>query len=188
ALFWTMTPRGREGWRRYVALHAPDVARPELRFLCPTLKPLSLAAGADVNQALLGDWDGSIYSCDLSEPAAIPVRLARQSDGGVIALASSLDARYLISQSAFHSYGWDLATHRQLWRRDNVAPYCFSIRPHSARAILGTLDVDLIEIDLASVKTLRTIARCHSQVLIMTLSIGGQHAAFFSANVVLLLI
>jgi WD40 repeat protein len=182
ALFWSMPPRGREGWQRHVALQSSDAARPDLQFLCPTLRPLSLAAGADADHVLVGGWDGNIYSCDLNQPHALPRHLVRQPDSGVVALACSPDGRYLLSQSAFHAYGWDLATGRQLWRRSDVASYCFAIRPDSARAILGTLDGELIEIDFAKGQPLRTLARCDGHMLVATLSPGGEQLAIMLAN------
>lgn len=188
ALFWTMMRTDRRGWSHHVALHSPDAARPSLRLLDSTIHPLAMAPAADADHVLLGDWDGTIYLLDLNDPASAYDRMARQADGGVIALASSPDGQYLVSQSPFHIYGWDLTTRRLTWRLDNAAPYCFAIRPDSTAAIVGTRDGEIVEIDLSSGRTLRTLAHCYGPAFAIAITPDGKQLAILQSSGGLLLV
>ena len=134
-LFWSIPLSGAPGWHHHLAVEPPTGPQVVRSFAPSTMQPLSLASGADSDHVLVGNWDGSIYSLDLRQPDNKPDRIGCQSDGGVIALASSPDGKYVLSQNAFHLYGWDVASKRQAWRRDDLLDLlCRAARcPHRDR-------------------------------------------------------
>jgi WD40 repeat protein len=188
SLFWSIGTTGSPGWRHHLAIHPLNASRPDLVFPCPLFNPLALAAGPDADHALVGNWDGTIYSLDLRRPNVEPTPIGRQSDGGVIALACSAAGRCVVSQSAFQLYAWDLSSHSQRWRRDDVAAYCFVLRPDSAFAFVSTLRGELIEIDLRDGRTVRTLARYERPALAAALNADGSQLAILRADGSLLLL
>jgi WD40 repeat protein len=177
SLFRAMDTTGTRGCRRHVAIHGLDVSPLEIVFPCPLLNPFALAPGPDADHALVGNCDGTIYLLDLRHPTAEPIQIGRQSDGGVIDLACFADGRFVVSLGSFHLYVWDLATHSQRWRREDVAANSFSLHPDSNSAILSTRQGELIEIDLANGRTVRTLARYRFPALATALSPDGRQLA-----------
>jgi WD40 repeat protein len=188
SLYWTIGKTGLPGWRHRLAVHAPQGCKRQNPRPWPELNPLALAHDSRADHILVGDWDGRIYSLDTQHAKAKAECIGRHADGGAIALASSPDGRYVISQSAFHLYGWDREDKRECWRLPDVAAYCFAIRPDSSTAIVGTLGGDLLEIDLPSGRTLRTITRLEGFALSVTLSHDGNQLAVLRSSGDLLLL
>ena len=91
---------------------------------------------------------GLLAAIDLRLPDAEPACIARQPDGAVVALAASTDGQCVLSQSAFYLHAWDSSTRGERWRRSDVAPYCFALRPDDLAVIIGTSQGDLSLSDL----------------------------------------
>ena len=188
SLYWTIDKTGLPGWRHRLALHTPQSNGRETPHAWTDLNPLALAKDVEADHILVGDWGGRIYALDTRRPNTKPQYIGRHADGGVIALASSADGSYLLSQSAFHLYAWDRAAKRECWRLPDVGAYCFAMRPDSDTAIIGTLHGDLLEVDLPSGRTLRTIASLEGFALSLTLSPDGNQLAVLRSSGDLLLL
>jgi WD40 repeat protein len=182
SLFWSIARFGKPGWQHYLAAHSPSDPSQSPVFLCPQLQPLSLAKGIDADHALIGNWDGSIYSIDVRKPTLPPECIGRQPDGAAIALAAAANGQYVLSQSAFSLHAWDAATQTRRWQRSDVAPYCFSPRPDRAAVIVGTNRGELLEVDLYTGRTLRSLARLERPLLLISLSADGMKLAALLAN------
>lgn len=188
SLFWTIPQISRQGRQHHLAIYSPGATQPAPAFPWRELKPQSLANGPDADHILVGNWDGAIYSLNVTRLSDEPTCIGRQASGGVIALASSADGRFVVSQSGFGLYAWDVSTHSERWRRDDVAPYCFALRCDSRTAILGNLDSQLIEIDLESGRTLKMLTCFDRQILAISLSADGSALAVLRADGRLLLL
>jgi WD40 repeat protein len=182
SLFWSIARFGKPGWQHHLAVHAPSDSSKPLAFPCRQLQPLSLAKGPDADHAIVGNWDGSIYSIDLRLPDVEPACIARQPDGAVVALAASTDGQCVLSQSAFYLHAWDPATRSERWRRSDVAAYCFALRPDDSAVVIGTSQGDLLEVDLLTGRTRRSIAKFHRPLLAISLSADGAKLAALQAN------
>ena len=182
SLFWTIERNGMLGWQHHVAIHPPDNAAPSIMRAMANLKPLALANGPDADHALVGDWDGSIYTLDVQRDDTELVRLGQQTDGAVVALSSSPDGQWVLSQGAFHLHAWNVHTQSEQWRRADVSPYCFALRPDSSAAIIGNSRGELIEIDLESGQTLRTLGLVGDALLVIGLSTDGDKLAVLRAD------
>jgi WD40 repeat protein len=179
---WSIARCGLPGWRHHLAVHSPSDTSEAPVFPCPQLQPLSLAKGLDADHALVGNWDGAIYSIDTREPTREPVCVGRQPDGAVVALAAAADGQCVLSQSAFYLHAWNPATGTQRWRRADVAPYCFVPRPDTSAVIIGTSQGELLEVDLDTGRTLRSLARLNRPLLTVSLSDDGSKLAVLLAN------
>jgi WD40 repeat protein len=170
SLYWNIPLTANPGWKHHIAVHPPDELPARVPLPHATFTPLSLAKGADVDHILLGGWQGTICSLDLRQPKAPPAVISRQPDGGVVALAWSERAQCVLSQSAFHLYGWDAVTKTERWRRANIAPYCFATRPDAPSVIVSSVTGELLEIDLYGGHTLRTLVRFERPALAVSIS------------------
>jgi WD40 repeat protein len=182
SIYWSISRFGRPGWQHHLAVHLPSDSSKSLAYPCRDLRPLSLAKGPDADHALVGNWDGSIHSIDLRLPDAEPACIARQPDGAVVALAVSADGQNVLSQSAFNLHAWNSATSGVRWRRSDVAPYCFALRPDNSAVIIGTSQGELLEVDLPTGRTRRSIAKFHRPLLAISLSADGSKLAALQAN------
>jgi WD40 repeat protein len=182
SLYWTIERTGTPGWKHRLSVRSADRPQSNISFPNSEMKPLSLAKGPDSDHALVGDWDGGIYSLDLRCEQPEPVHVGQHADGGVVALASSADGQWILSQGAFQLHAWNVQDQRELWQSGEVAPYCFVIRPDSTAAIIGSSRGDLIEIDMATGESLRTLARLDSQLLTIGISDLGDKLAVLKAN------
>jgi WD40 repeat protein len=182
SLFWAMSTTGTTGRRHHVAIHGLDASPAKFVFLYSVLNPLALTSGPDADHALVGNFDGTIYLLDLRHPTAEPIQIGRQPDGGVLELACSADGRCVVSQHAHHLYAWDLSTRSLRWRRGDIAASSFVLRPDSDRIILSTRHDELIEIDLADGRTLRTLDHFHLTPFATALSPDGRQLAILFTN------
>ncbi len=182
SVFWSIARFGLPGWRHHLAVHSRSDSSQPAAFPCRTLQPLSLAKGLDADHALVGNWDGSIYSIEPLQPTLEPVCIARQPNGPVVALAASANGECVLSQSAFYLHAWNAATREQRWRRPDVAPFCFVVRPDDSAMIIGTSQGELLEVDLHTGRTLKSLARFQSPLLSISLSQDGGKLAALLAN------
>jgi WD40 repeat protein len=182
SVYWSIARFGMPGWQHHLAVHSTNDSSKRLAFPCRQLRPLSLARGPDADHALVGNWDGSIYSIDLRRTDAEPACIARQPDGAVVALAASADGQCVLSQSAFYLHAWDPATRSERWRRTDVAPYCFALRPDNSAVVISTSQGELLEVDLQTGRTRRSIAKFHRPLLAISLSADGAKLAALQAN------
>jgi len=182
SVFWSIARFGMPGWQHHLAVHPTHDSSKPLAFPCRQLRPLSLAKGPGADHALVGNWDGSIYSIDLRLPDAEPACIARQPDGAVVALAASADGQSVLSQSAFYLHAWDPATRSERWRRTDVAPYCFALRSDNSAVVISTSQGELLDVDLQTGRTRRSIAKFHRPLLAISLSADGSKLAALQAN------
>jgi WD40 repeat protein len=181
-LFWSIPESGQPGWQHHLAIENPGTP-PNIQCLdSPVVHPLSIASGPDPNHVLIGNWNGTIFSLDLHKPSATPNFIGRQSDGGVVTLACSHDGKSLISKSAFQLYGWDLAGQKLRWHRGDILTSCFAIRPDVATAIVGCMNGELIEVNLADGHTTGLLASLPATVNAASLSSDGSRLAVILAN------
>jgi WD40 repeat protein len=99
-----------------------------------------------------------------------------------VALATSADGKWVLSQGAFHLHAWNVQTQSEQWRRDDVSPYCFAVRPNAPAAIIGNSRGELIEIDLESGQTLRNLGLAGDALLVIGLSADGDNLAVLRAD------
>jgi WD40 repeat protein len=179
---WSIARFGLPGWRHHLAVHSSSDISEAPVYPCPQLQPLSLARGLDADHALVGNWDGLIYSIDLREPTREPVCVGRQPDGAVVALAAAANGQCILSQSAFHLHAWNPATQTERWRRSDVAPYCFVPGADGSAVIIGTSQGELLEVDLDTGRTLRSLAHLNRPLLTISLSADGSKLAVLLSN------
>jgi WD40 repeat protein len=181
SLFWS-TPQGYAGGRKhYLALHNPSKASSGLDFPWPDLDPLSLAKLPHTDQLVVGTWDGAIYLLDATRLTSESLNIDRHS-GGVIALACSTDGKCLVSQGSSDLRAWDLTTSTELWRRTDVAPFCFTLAPDSQTAFIANLVGEAMQIDLHTGRTLHTFTRVSSIIVQLAISPGGDKLAILSSS------
>src|SRR5262245_38918803 len=113
SLYWTIERTGTPGWKHHLAIRPADRPQSNIQFPSSEMKPLSLAKGPDSDHALVGDWDGGIYLLDLRCERPRPVHLGQHADGGVVALASSADGQWIVSQGAFQLHAWSVQEQRE---------------------------------------------------------------------------
>jgi len=179
SLVWSM-PSGYGGGRKFnLAIQSGDGANAE--FAWPELKPLSLAKGPSTDQAIVGSWDGSIHLLDFARGASEPLCFGGPGEG-IIALACSADGQCIVSQGAFDLRGWDLAGKRDRWRRTDVAPFCFALAPDSQTAFVANRDGEVLQIDLQSGRTLRSLTRVEETTIQFAVSPSGESLAILGAT------
>ena len=181
-LFWSIPEWGEPGWRHHLAIDRPGATPGVWRMDDPCGQPISITSGADASHVFVGNWDGAIYSFTVREPSRPAEFIGRQPDGGVVALACSPDGKHLLSQNAFHLYGWNLITRTQQWRRSDIHATCFVLRPDAATAIVGNLAGDLVEVNLADGRTLRVLASLPTTIYATALSPDGSLLAVLLAD------
>jgi WD40 repeat protein len=173
-LFWSM-PSGYGGGRKHhLAVQREDGADPHSCWTA--FEPLSLAKGPGQDHVLVGALDGSIHLLDIAHSTTESVGTDRHR-GGVIALACSADGQCLVSQGFSDLRAWDLTAQRDRWHRTDISPFGFVLSPDSRTAVIATPSEEVLEIDLASGRTLRALARLHSSVLQLALSPDGNTLA-----------
>jgi WD40 repeat protein len=154
ALYWSIPESGSLGWRHHLSIGGV-----ELNVVPPgasrRLEPLSMARIGSSSEILVGNWDGSLYRCDLMANSRGLVWVGSQSDGGVMDVACGLDGKYAISYNAFGVYGWDLLQNREVWRRRDLRASCVVAGPQRGSALVCDFEGGLEELDLTSGQTLR---------------------------------
>ncbi len=179
SLVWSM-PSGYGGGRKFhLALRRAVLADAE--FLWSELQPVSLATGPAPDHAFIGTWDGAIYRLNVAKATSEPICVQRHR-GPVVALACSADGRCLVSQGAFDLRAWDLTDGCDRWRRTDVAPFCFALAPDSQTAFVVNLEGDVLEIDLLSGRSLRSMTQSNDQIIQVAISPSGNALAILGAT------
>ncbi len=182
ALAWSMERTGSSGWKHHLSLQPADGRSPGQELQLENLNPMSLAKADSINQIFIGDWRGAIYSLDLQQPNFSPQPFAEHHDGSVAALAASADGEWVLSQGANFLHGFHRNNSRERWRLHDVAPNCFAIRPDAPRAIIANLRKEIVEIDLSTGQSLRTLGKTDSLLLNIALDPAGHQLAAITAD------
>ncbi len=185
SLVWSMPPGYGGGRSFHLAIQPAHGADAE--FVRPELEALCLAKGPGPDQAVVGTWKGAIHLLDFERASIEPLCTHGHRDG-VVALACSADGQRLVSQGAYELTGWDLERRCDLWRRTDVAPYCFVLAPDSQTAFIANRQSEVLQIDLQSGVTMRLLAQFNDLVIQFALSPGGDTLAILGATGRLLLI
>jgi WD40 repeat protein len=181
ALCWSIPEIGVAGWQHFLRLQGARLREPFRVPLPDGAEPLSLAAHRATNTVLIGDSNGGLYALDPDVPFR-PLLIGRQHAGPVVALAESSDGRFVVSQDAFRLYGWDLTRRKRLWYRADLMTSCFVLRPDEPTAIVGSLHGDLLEIDLATGKTIARLATFPTLLQALALSSDGSRLSIVMAD------
>jgi WD40 repeat protein len=165
----------------------------------PALQPACLVSPPASDLLIVGAADGGLYRINLSvsgsaggawwaeptlqgqgQPAPEPI--GQQADGEVLCLECTTDERLLVSAGHANLYGWDLESRALLWRRDALEANCIALDPRSRRLICGLRDGQIVELDSASGRTLRLLARMAYPVCQVAISPDGQSVVGIGAE------
>ncbi len=182
ALSWSMERTGNTGWKHHLSLQPSDGRSPGQELQLENLSPMSLAKAALVDHVFIGDWCGAIYSLDLQQAELSPQPFAEHNDGSVAALAASADGEWVLSQGTDFLHGFQRSDSQERWQLYDVAHNCFVIRPDALRVIIANRRKEIVEIDLATGRTLRTLARTEHSLLNMALDAEGNKLALVGAD------
>jgi WD40 repeat protein len=187
-LFWTMEQTGTEGRQLHLAVHPLDTTAAARILGGSDLRPYAIAAAPDQDHILVGTWNGEIQLLNLHAADAAPVCIGRQPDGAVAALSLADDGQTILSQGPHALHAWNLASRTKRWTRDDLGAYCHALLPGSEFGIVCTLDYRVLEIDLATGRVSRTLARYHSPILGSALDPKGRKLALLRADSTLLVL
>jgi WD40 repeat protein len=179
SLVWSM-PSGYGGGRRFHLAIQPTHGA-DVEFVWPELEALSLAKGPGADQALVGTWNGAIHLLDFTR-ATREMICARRHRDGVVALSCSADGRCLVSQGAYELAAWDLERKCDRWRRTDVAPFCFALAPDSVTAFIANQEGEVLQIDLHSGETLRSITHLEDSMIQFAVSPKGDALAVLGST------
>jgi WD40 repeat protein len=124
----------------------------------------------------MAGWDSLLYTWDARVPREQPRRLSDHPQFAEY-FACSSDGRLLITAGDQLISAWDLTTHKQLWQRQDCQATCIALQPISASVLCGTFGGDLLELDAATGRTLRTVAKHHGVVRDVAICPTGKQIA-----------
>jgi WD40 repeat protein len=180
ALAWSMDRTGKAGWKHHLSLQPSDGKSPGTELQIENLRPASLAKANGTGRVFIGDWRGAIYALDLQDLA--PRQIADHKDGGVAVLAASADGKWLLSQGANFLHAFESSEPRERWRLHDVVPYCFVVRPDAPQAVIVNPRKEIVEIDLLTGRTLRTLAQSKELLLNISLDADGNKLALIGSD------
>jgi WD40 repeat protein len=118
----------------------------------------------------IGGEEGAIYTWDASNSQVAPRSLGRHP--GSVTLAADHAGRWLVSSNDRAVCLWDLQARQMKWRRNDLMTTKLVTHPVSDRILCGTAQGEVLELDLATGNTLRTIAR-HGDGSVECLSVSA---------------
>ena len=180
SIFWCQPARGR--------IQSPQLGMQDLSRIgspvvvpWPSLQPTCLHSPPASDLLIVGAADGALYTTNLSHLSA-PARMGQQTDGEVLCLECTTDERFLVSAGHANLYGWDLESRALLWRREALEANCIALDPRSRRLICGLRDGQIVELDSASGRTLRLLARMAYPVRQVAISPDGRSVVGIGAE------
>jgi WD40 repeat protein len=142
-----------QGWRYFLA-SSERGSLPRVPSAWSGLSPNCITPGQGTT-IFVGCWDGSIYSIDASNANAPPQRIVRDPRVIPDVMACSADD-VLVVAGYKRITAWDARTKSALWSRSLTA-CCLAMHPSGPTAMCGTDAGELIELDLHSGLTGRSV-------------------------------
>jgi putative pyrroloquinoline-quinone binding quinoprotein/WD40 domain-containing protein len=161
-----------QGWRYFLAC-SEFGNLPQVPSAWSELSPSCITPGPG-NNIFVGCWDGNIYSIDASNAAAPPERIVRDPTVVPDVMGCSADG-VLVVAGYKRITAWDIHAKSRLWIRSLIAP-CLAIHPSGQTVVFGTNDGQLLELDLRSGLTRRSV-RLRSELVALRFSPDGQYLA-----------
>jgi hypothetical protein len=148
---------------------------PAFEVLCPQLDPWRAVTASGGEHAFISTRDGRLYSLDMRARSGEPLFLGKQDPGHADWLECTPDGSIVVVGWRNLVSVWHRESKRLLWQRADLT--CGTIRAEPNRIVCATEAGEVLEIDLASGRTLRKIAAFEQQQLALAVSPCGRYLA-----------
>jgi WD40 repeat protein len=180
-LTWPKDPESGRALRRQIAAHTLSGDAPPRILLGSAIDPRCMSVSADGRFLFAGTWDGSWYVVELgaaelgaSEGPAIP---AGKHPVGIADLACSNDGQTLVTRGESCVCAWNLATRTIRWQRNDLQLGSWDLHPDSRSLVCVVSTGGLLEVDLATGRTIRRLRFDGASLQAVAISPCGSYLA-----------
>src|SRR5437868_3825437 len=121
-----------------------------------SMAPSAIAVAGRTGQLFIGSWNRKVYRLDLDDPLARPAELFRCSRAAY-GLVCSADEMTLVAAEDRQVTAWSLDASVLAWQRELSVAAMVAI-PQAPSVLCGTDDGQLLQLDLRSGVTMRSLA------------------------------
>jgi WD40 repeat protein len=140
------------------------------------ITPRSAVRIGDQGNVAFVSIEGTIYTWDTSNPGEMPEVLgSHKACANVLAVTG--DGRRLVAASDVRLSAWDLQRREMIWSRDDVGVMTLAIHPTSGTITCGTTMGQVLEVDMATGNSLRTVTEHVGGVDCLAISADGTKMA-----------
>jgi WD40 repeat protein len=175
SLVWYMPRDTSQGWRHQLAAHDLAGAQPALELSWPQLESYSAHSLGGRESLYVAGWDGSLWKVNAARPGSQPQLLGRHPEQGPHDIAASADGRWLVTLGPDTLQVLDAASGRPVWTRGDVRS-C-ALHPCGERIAASLEDGRLVELDRATGRLQRVVARYENPSLTVEFSPDGRRLA-----------
>ncbi len=160
-----------------VVLRNVTTAAPARVLFPASSDPLATAATSGGSRMFVGRVDGQIFALDLRAAEPVLAVVGHYPHDELKALCCTSSGDVLVAGGPGGIHAWNTEERLLSWSRDDVKRVCWAIDARSAELFVETAEGRLLELDLATGRTLRVIRSSEQSAIAMALSADGARIA-----------